>query len=410
MRGAGDHLTVGQRIAFYRGRRGLTQAVLAGLVGRSEDWLSKIERGDRSLRRVDTLSLLAQELRVTLGDLLGQPVLTEDDNDFDDIPAVRRVLMAPRRLSRVLYTTTFEEPPSPQLADEFVNHARSHYQQGDIGRVIAALPGMITTAQRLEDIAPRRQTDARQCWAVSARTHHLASSTLIKVGEADLAWIAAERAMSAADQSDNDLVLAAASRAGVHALMASGRFTEALDFSDRVTSWLWTRMRHDDPAAQSLYGMLNLSAAMAAARNQDRSSSNELLHKAESAAALIGHDADYWQTNFGPTNVKLHRMAAALEMGDVQYVVDKAPQIDASSLSLERQTTHLIDLAKAYSYVGRDDNAIQSLLTAEQGAPTLARTSATVRETVKVVQRRSLRGTQRLADATEMANRCRATG
>lgn len=103
-------------------------------------------------------------------------------------------------------------------------------------------------------------------------------------------------------------------------------------------------------------------------------------------------------------------MAAALEMGDVQYVVDKAPQIDASSLSLERQTTHLIDLAKAYSYVGRDDNAIQSLLTAEQGAPTLARTSATVRETVKVVQRRSLRGTQRLADATELANRCRATG
>ncbi len=410
MRGAGDHLTVGQRVAFYRGRRGLTQAVLAGLVGRSEDWLSKIERGDRSLRRVDILCLLAQELRVTLEDLLGQPVLTEDDSDFDDIPAVRRVLMAPRRLSRVLYTTSFEEPPSPHLADEFVNHARSHYQQGDIGRVIAALPGMITTAQRLEDIAPRQQTDARQCWAVSARTHHLASSTLIKVGESDLAWIAAERAMSAADQSDNDLVLAAASRAGVHALMASGRFTEAIDFSDRVTSWLRTRMSQDDPAAQSLYGMLNLSAAMAAARNQDRSSSNELLHKAESAAALIGHDANYWQTNFGPTNVELHRMAAALDMGDVQYVVDKAPRIDASSLSLERQTTHLIDLAKAYSYAGRDDSAVQSLLTAEQSAPTLARTSATVRETVKVVQRRSLRGTQRFAAATELANRCRATG
>lgn len=51
MRGAGDHLSVGERIAFYRRRRGMTQAVLAGFVGRSEDWLSKVERGDRAIQR-----------------------------------------------------------------------------------------------------------------------------------------------------------------------------------------------------------------------------------------------------------------------------------------------------------------------------------------------------------------------
>lgn len=45
MRGAGDPLTIGERIAFYRRRRGLSQATLAGLVGNGEDWLSKVEQG-----------------------------------------------------------------------------------------------------------------------------------------------------------------------------------------------------------------------------------------------------------------------------------------------------------------------------------------------------------------------------
>ncbi|MGW4129901.1 helix-turn-helix domain-containing protein [Amycolatopsis japonica] len=53
MRGAGDQLSIGERIAFYRRRRGLSQAVLADLVGRTEDWLSKIEHGEREIRRMD---------------------------------------------------------------------------------------------------------------------------------------------------------------------------------------------------------------------------------------------------------------------------------------------------------------------------------------------------------------------
>ena len=64
-----------------------------------EDWLSKIERGEWQAQRLDVLTDLARELRVTHGDLLGQPVLAEDD----DVPAVRDGLMAPRRLSRVHY-------------------------------------------------------------------------------------------------------------------------------------------------------------------------------------------------------------------------------------------------------------------------------------------------------------------
>ena len=104
MRGAGDQLSIGERIAFYRRRRGLSQAVLADLVDRSEDWLSKIERGEREIRRLDVLAEVAKALRVTLGDLLGEPVLMEDDDNHDDVPAIRDALMAPRRLSRTLFS------------------------------------------------------------------------------------------------------------------------------------------------------------------------------------------------------------------------------------------------------------------------------------------------------------------
>jgi hypothetical protein len=64
MRGAGDQLSIGKRIAFYRRRRGLSQVVRANLVGRTEDWLSKIERGEREIRRLDVLADVARALEV----------------------------------------------------------------------------------------------------------------------------------------------------------------------------------------------------------------------------------------------------------------------------------------------------------------------------------------------------------
>ncbi|MFH8469501.1 helix-turn-helix domain-containing protein [Streptomyces sp. NPDC017991] len=92
MRGLGDHLSIGERITFYRKRRGYTQEVLAGLVGRSTDWLAKIETGRRNPPRIDMLTELSRVLRVALGDLLGQTVLMEDERQQDDVPAVRDAL------------------------------------------------------------------------------------------------------------------------------------------------------------------------------------------------------------------------------------------------------------------------------------------------------------------------------
>jgi transcriptional regulator with XRE-family HTH domain len=369
MRGAGDQLSIGERIAFYRRRRGLSQAVLANLVGRTEDWLSKIERAERDIRRLDVLADLARALRVTLGDLLGEPVLLEDEEEHDDVPAIRDALMAPRRLSRTLFSSSMPlEYIDPGPVARLAEGAWASYQRGDLGRVVTALPGLIKTTQQMEAASSDDAAYRRACAAVSARIHHLAATTLSKIGEADLAWIAAERAMQAADEADDPLVLASAARSGTHALLAVGRFDDAVELGDVAARWLSPRMEFGDPAALSLYGMLHLRTAVAAARHQDRLA-NELLAQAGRAADQLGVDANYWQTGFGPSNVELHRVSAALDLGDITQVIDSAPRINVEHLPVERRVTHLIDLARAFSSVAKDDEALHTLLMAERTSP-----------------------------------------
>lgn len=403
-------MQIGERIAFYRQRRGYTQSQLAGLVGRSTDWLSKIERGDRQIRRVDLLTEVAAALRVTLGDLMGQPVLLEDDQERDNIPAIRDALMAPGRLSRVLFATTDAPPPDLRQAEQLVEFLWSDYQRGRIAEVVDRLPRLIRTVQQLEDGVRDVGDDARRrSWAASARTHHLAATTLSKVGEADLSWIAAERAMKAADEADDPLVLASAARAATHALLAVGRYDDALSLGETAARWLDPQVAAGDPNALSLLGMLHLRTAVAAARRQDRQSAEELLGHAERSAVRLGEDGNYWQTGFGPTNVELHRLSAGLDLGDMTWVARRGENVDVGHLPVERQVTHMIDRARALSYLARDEDALGLLLDAERAAPALVRHSAVVRETVKTMHKRApVSAGARSSRLLGLAQRCRA--
>lgn len=80
------------------------------------------------------------------------------------------------------------------------------------------------------------------------------------------------------------------------------------------------------PAYLSVYGTLLLTGAMAAARAEDRATTQEFLRKAESAASRLGADANYMWTAFGATNLAIHRVATAgeLEIGRL-LAVDWAP-------------------------------------------------------------------------------------
>jgi hypothetical protein len=213
--------------------------------------------------------------------------------------------------------------------------------------------------------------------------------------------------MQAADLSDDPLVLASAARAGTHALLSVGRYADALDLGSTAAEWLRARIEQADPAALSLLGMLNLRSAIAAGLRQDRTVSAELLDQAAHAADQLGQDANYWQTGFGPTNVELHRVSVALELGDIAYVTEHGPNIPAQHVPAERRASLKIDVARALTSWARDDEALGILLSAEREAPQLLRHNPMVREIVRTMHRRAPGG-GRSSALLALAERCRA--
>src|SRR5580700_3589028 len=88
---------VGERLRFYRQAKGKTQAVVAGLAGVTEDYLSQIERG----LKTPTLTLLhrfAKILGVRVSELLGESATERDEMVQPVGYAVQRALMTPTKL------------------------------------------------------------------------------------------------------------------------------------------------------------------------------------------------------------------------------------------------------------------------------------------------------------------------
>ena len=83
-----------------------------------------MERNEREVRRLDVISDLAPALRVSVGDLLGQPILVEDTQPKDDdVPAVRDALMSHRRLSQTLFGSPAVDAIAIEPVMRFTGHA-----------------------------------------------------------------------------------------------------------------------------------------------------------------------------------------------------------------------------------------------------------------------------------------------
>ncbi len=67
-------MKLGERIQQARERQGLTQRDLAARTGLSQQYLSLLERGDRTNPTLDTLMVLAKALDVSLLALMGKEV------------------------------------------------------------------------------------------------------------------------------------------------------------------------------------------------------------------------------------------------------------------------------------------------------------------------------------------------
>jgi hypothetical protein len=85
---------------------------------------------------------------------------------------------------------------------------------------------------------------------------------------------------------------------------------------------------------ERLYGALLLTGAMAAAYQGDPITSRALLNEAATTARRLGIDANHAYTAFGPTNVGVHRVSAAVALGDGGAVIQHARAVHPVQLPM----------------------------------------------------------------------------
>lgn len=381
MRGMTTNLTIGERVAWYRRRRGMSQEVLAGLVGRTVDWLSKAENNRMELDRLSVIKTLADALDVSLGDLLAEPTLMEwtADSGNRTVP-LRSALMNYRQLTPLLGVPTEGDPtPLDELRTSVVE-IMDAYQASRYGFATRRLP--LVLADALIAAQSYHGREREQANELLALTYQSAAMVLGKVGEVDLAWIAADRGLGAAQQSGNSAVIGSLFRSVGHCLLSTGRFDAAVQLIGDASDYLRPGLSGASPEFLSIYGTLFLTGSMAAARAEERSTVREFLAEADQAACQLGQDANHMWTAFGPTNVDIHRVATAGELGDMQVAADLGPRIDTSNLPTERRTRHNIEVARALSAHNRVDDALAMILEAESWAPEQLRSHYLARELV----------------------------
>lgn len=385
MRGMTSEMTVGQRIAWYRRRRGLSQEALAGLVGRTPDWLGRLENNKVDLDRLSVLRVIADALDIALADLLAEPSLMEwtKESGRRTVPALREVLMDYRSLLGT--TNVVDPPPDLERLRVDLDAIWSAYQAGRFGFAVAKLVNLVPAARTA--VASYVGDEHRTAAGRLALAYQVAASTLTKLGEADLAWTASERGIAMAHESGNPVIIGSLLRSITHSLLSTGQFADAVRVTHDATDFFQPHLARPSSTMLSVYGTALLAGAMAAARSGDRETTRDFLAASGEAANRLGQDENKLWTAFGPTNVSIHRVSTAMELGDVQVALNLGPDLDTTAVPVERQVRHALEVARALTSAGRRDEALATVLTAEAIAPEQVRYHFLARHLVQTLMR-----------------------
>ena len=389
-----DELPIGRRVAYWRSRRKMSQQVFADRLGKSKSWVDKVERGVRRLDKFSVLYEIADILQIDVQLLHGKdPERRADALNCIDQVEVEEIRTALERYDSM--SAYFDAAPCPPpLADmrKAVNHAWLTYQYGRYGMLTRALPKLLRDAQAA-DAGYAADEQVREAAHLLGQVYQIASSVLRKLGECDLAWLAADRSMAVAQRADDPLLAGIATTRVCNALVAMGRPRPALELNVRIAGRLAPGGDNDvRPERLSVYGMLLLQGAMAAARIGDSATVDDLLAGADEAAKLLGGDHNHYWTSFGPTNLELHRAAAAVELGDGGRAVETHLRLSEpafNALLPERRAHHLLDLARGYSQIGDVASAGDMLLRGDRLAPSEIRCRPIAHELMSEILRRT---------------------
>jgi transcriptional regulator with XRE-family HTH domain len=355
----------------------MTQAVLAGLAGLSQPYISQVEAGHKGIERRSTLVAIAGALQVSVADLLGQagdptdPLKTEVEKA---VPALRVALIEIDEGERRTPTRTPEEMTTA------VEHVTGLRARSEYAPVATRLPGLLLDAAAY---GPQ----------LLAQVGHSASECMSSLGYRDMALFAARVAVGAANEAEDP------------AWIGSTRFVytlampiESAPTTSRVADKALTALqdRAADPDVRQTLGQLHLSASLVCAVDQRPDDAEAHLAEATGAADSLGDPRDGIGFNmlaFGPTNVGLWKMAVATELGEYGRVAELARSVEPRRLNVaNRRQAYWLHLGRALAHSGKTDrDALVAFINAERAAPVPFSVNPMVRDSVAAMVHRARR-------------------
>lgn len=360
---------IGRRIAYWREQRGFTQEDFGRLMGQSRRWVQDLEGGQRQQDpRLSVLVRAAETLRIPLEQLL--------TDNTPMAPAASRPPAEAAAVIDVLYQGASDDQPLPLNALRrrltFCCEAFQACHYGALGR---DLPALIVGAGQA---AATAGTEDQEVHVLNSRVLQLAASFLHKYGQpaAASAAVVADRALAAAERAGDPVAIGAASRRVAKSLSAQAQPTAAVEFAIGSARRLHADLTAAGPLGLSTLGMLYLSAAISAS-SMERTPARveeaiEHVDLADEVADQQGADLNADWTNFGPTNVGLHRVDVLARFEDGWSALEAADSMDGAAvhgLKQERRAGHMVTMARAQLLTRKKDAAARSLVEAARLAP-----------------------------------------
>jgi transcriptional regulator with XRE-family HTH domain len=363
---------IGTRIRRFRRARGLSLDQAAGLAGISKAYLSRLERGERSIDSRALLLCIATALEISVGDLTGHPHVPLDREQVEArraVPGVRMSLLDSSEGPAVAV-------PDAQLAAAVDSLTRA-LQSCDLIEQGRLLPDLLrqTQSQALAD-----GSAASLCRLVVVA--HGATFFLRNIGEIDLAVIAAERMSLAAQRSDDPALQAFAAYTQAHALAPAGAVRRAAELA------VHGAVAHpcaEDRELLAAQGSCFLVAASSSATLGEYDRARDLLKAAGELSARVGSPTLVGEhTSFSDWNVAMHRVTVEVDAGNPVRALEAAKPLMAARIGQRERMSYMwVDAGRAFAQLDRHREAVDAFRRAERAAPLRVHLSPVVRESVR---------------------------
>jgi transcriptional regulator with XRE-family HTH domain len=378
--------TIGERIRWHRELLGKSQTVIANLVGRSEDWLSKVERDQIPIDRLSVIIGLARALRVRdIADLIGPSFSLSPGGvpKHDSIAGIRLALSTP---PSVLAQQTTGEPLTVAQLGTRVSEAWTRYETETrrYATLGPELPGLLADGlrtTRLLDDGPDRTEALR----VMSSLYGLVQFFTYRLGEKDVARVAADRALVAAEETEDIAVIVDATRRMAGALMSSPDIEQAMEISLRTIEYARGYVDdHPSEYARSALGSLHLAAVISSARAGYEARAWNQLHEAERYAQGLSPVANHTRSFFNTTNIAMHYAHLHVECGEASDAAGVGRKlVIPPGATLERVIRFGVDQMQAARLTKDWDTALAELDKINQRSPEEMGFHVLIRETAR---------------------------